>query len=485
MKILALEASTSSAKAMLYDTKEKWFETITHEYAKDYSRCDQPLQAEENFQQMLRTGRELMSKVDAERGVPGSCAKEIGLISLVGVWHSVFLCGKDFVPVSPVYHWSHTGASGVCSGIRKNAAAVEKYYHTSGCMVNAIYPFFKIEMMRQMGLNVDDCYIMSQGAYNTFRMTGERISTRCLASGDGLLDIHSREYNWDGLKEFSVQEWQLSELVDSGITWPLCAEAASLLGVAEGTPVLPTNSDGGCNQVGAGAAQEGIMTFSVGTSAALRLTTKEALIPEKISTWCYLSPKGYLSGAATNGACICSDWAKKKLFPSGTGYAEIESGIQDFETPPVFLPFLTGERCPGWNDDRTGGFHYVKISHNASDLYLAVLEGILFNLYQSYQTLVQVNAVPKQIMLSGGILKSKLWTQMCADIFGTQMTVANVDQGSLLGGIVLGMEAAGVLKDVSEYRPQILQVISPDEGRHAHYMELYGRYLKCYETSEG
>ena len=480
MKILALEASTSSAKAMLYDVGTKQFETITHAYEKDYTRADRPLQAEETFQQMLLTGRGLIEKVDAKNGGGSSCADEIEMIALVGVWHSVFLCGKDLVPASPVYHWSHTGASGICKEIRKNRKETEKYYHTSGCMVNAIYPFFKIEMMRRMGLPVGDCFIMSQGAYNTYRMTGRRISTRCLASGDGLLNIHTGNYNWDGLKEYGVQEWQLFELVDSKTAWPVTEQAASVLGVREGIPVLPANSDGGSNQIGAGAARAGVMTFSVGTSAALRLTTEEALIPDEISTWCYLSPKGYLSGAAVNGGCICSDWARQKLFPPGTGYDEIERGITDPDTPPVFLPFLTGERCPGWNDDRTGGFECVKATHNASDLYLGVLEGVLFNLYQCYEALVSVNPQPERIMLSGGILRSKLWTQMCADIFGKEMTVADADQGSLLGGIVLGMEAAGVLADARDYRPKILRVVRPDGGRHEKYMGLYRRYLKYY-----
>ena len=110
MKILALEASTSSAKAMLYDVENGTFETVTHAYTKDYSRCDEPLQAEETFLEMLLAGREVMDKNDTEHGTPGNCARQIELITLVGVWHSVFLCGTDMVPRSPVFHWSHTGA---------------------------------------------------------------------------------------------------------------------------------------------------------------------------------------------------------------------------------------------------------------------------------------------------------------------------------------------------------------------------------------
>ena len=483
MKILALEASTTSAKAMLYDVDSQSFKMITHPYPADVASSTRTDQAEETFLEMLAAGREVIAQSDAERTDGASSASEIEMIALVGVWHSICLCDRSFKPVSPVYHWSHTGATEICREIRRDAQATEKYYHTSGCMVNAIYPFFKIEMMRRMGFPVEDSYLMSQGAYNNLRMTGQRIATRCNASGDGLLNIHTREYNWEGLSEMGIREWQLSPLVDSEKPYPLSSEAAALLGVRSGIPVLPANADGGSNQIGAGAARHGIMTFSMGTSAAMRLSTKEALIPEQPSTWCYLSPKGYLSGAATNGCCICTDWAKQKLFPEGTTYQEIEAGIQDRENTPVFLPFLTGERCPGWNDDRAGGFQNVRLSHTASDLYLAVQEGILFNLYQCYQSLISVNPEPEQIMLSGGILKSPSWTQMCADIFNREMTVTAAEQESLMGGIVMGMEATGVLKDVRDYHPEIIRTIEPDIHAHERYMEKYQRYLTCYNNN--
>lgn len=134
------------------------------------------------------------------------------------------------------------------------------------------------------------------------------------------------------------------------------------------------------------------------------------MLPEKPSTWCYLSPKAWLSGAATNGCCNCVDWARKSLFPAGTGYGEIEAGVTDKVTTPVFLPFLFGERCPGWDDDRMGGFANVLPRHNANDLYRAVQEGVLFNLYHCYRILAEVNEPPKEIKISGGILNSLEWS---------------------------------------------------------------------------
>ncbi|QTQ14924.1 hypothetical protein HRQ91_10895 [Treponema parvum] len=68
----------------------------------------------------------------------------------------------------------------------------------------------------------------------------------------------------------------------------------------------------------------------------------------------------HLLGGATSGACNCQDWFKQKFFPEGTTYKEIESRLSHTRDTPVFLPFLFGERCPGWNEKRTGGFLCVR-----------------------------------------------------------------------------------------------------------------------------
>ena len=145
--------------------------------------------------------------------------------------------------------------------------------------------------------------------------------------------------------------------------------------------MLPGYPDGALNQVGAGALKPGVMTFSVGTSGALRMSVEKPILPKKPSTWCYLSPNGWLSGAATSGACNCLDWLKTKFFTPNIPYEAIEAQAGEVEDMPIFLPFLFGERCPGWNDEWQGGFCNLLPQHGPADMYHSVQEGVLFNLY--------------------------------------------------------------------------------------------------------
>lgn len=467
MKYLALESSTSSAKALLYDAETKQLTVRTREYPQMHE--DATLHSAESvYEQTMAVGKELLNG-----------ETDIAMIALGGTWHSLCLFDAKMNPQSPVYPWCYTEASDLCRELREDKAYVEEYYHKTGCMVNAIYPFFKLKMLLRQGCELKNGFIGGQGVYNTWKMTGHRVVTECTASGTGLLNIHKKCYEPSLLEELGISEALLPEIVPYQQTFPLIKDAAERLGLPEGIPVIPSNSDGGLNQIGVGALKKGVMTFSIGTSGAIRLTTFKPVLPDLPGTWCYLSPKSWLSGAATSGACNCIDWFKRS-FAGSMSYEELERGSRPDKNLPIFLPFVFGERCPGWNDDRRGAFENLHTGHAVPDLYRAVQEGILFNLYQCYQHLVSVNEVPERIKLSGGILNSPLWTQMCADIFGKEMEVDPQSQSSLMGGIVLAMELNGQMEEAESLIIHPSTVIHPNPELKQFYKKRYEMYMGFY-----
>ena len=469
MKILVLESSTSSAKAMVYDTDKKLSSVKTRPYSRMFDNMTVH-NAQTVFDETLTVAKELLDG-----------RSDIDMISLGGTWHSLCLTDKDMNPVTPVLPWCYTGASDLCRKVREDTDYVHRYYHKTGCMVNAIYPFFKLRMFKEMGFDLSGYMAAGQNVYNTYRMTGKKLVTECVASGTGLMNIYNKKYEPELLRELGISESSLPEIIPYDRIYPLAKEPASVLGLKEGTPVIPSNSDGGLNQIGVGALKKGVMTFSVGTSGAIRLTTEAPIIPEEPSTWCYLSPKSWLSGAATSGACNCIDWFKE-TFAKAETYSNLETGFKEDSGRPIFLPFVFGERCPGWNDDRRGIFENLNASCSVQDLYKAVQEGILFNLYQCYETLTAVNGIPEHIKLSGGILNSPCWAQMCADIFEKDMEVDKQSQSSLMGGVVLAMELAGEIASVEDFCVEPVSVVRPEPSHVEVYRKRYQNYLECYRT---
>lgn len=93
------------------------------------------------------------------------------------------------------------------------------------------------------------------------------------------------------------------------------------------------------------------MTLSMGTSAAIRMSYPEPILPQTPSTWCYYGAEGKrIVGAATSGAGNCVEWFAKKMLLGNYKYRELDDMVaQRYSQPfdaPIFLPFNFGERCP-------------------------------------------------------------------------------------------------------------------------------------------
>ncbi len=127
MEILVLEASTTSAKAMLYHTEDRSFEVKVRAYTGNYE--DVTIHNAENvYLDMVAVGRELLDGSAGGYDRPERYLAQPGAVR------------RAVKPVTPVYPWSYTGAAPVCKRLRRDEDYVSRYYQKTGCMVNAIYP---------------------------------------------------------------------------------------------------------------------------------------------------------------------------------------------------------------------------------------------------------------------------------------------------------------------------------------------------------
>lgn len=472
MILLALEASTTSAKAMLFDTDTGLASVRARRFevpGPDAAVRD----GDAVYTQMMALGREV------------AAGRPVGMIVLSGTWHGLALCREDLTAVTPVREWPYTGAQDLCAQLRADDEFTWWFYERTGCMVNAVYPLFKLLLLRERGLSPDGLLMMDQPTLNFARLTGAAWTNASLASGTGLLNAFSGDWDHEVIDRFGLGGLRLPRLVPSTATAPLLPEAAVLLGVPAGIPVLTPGPDGGLSQVGDLATEPGDMTFSMGTSGALRFSTRHPSFSPTLSTWSYRSPTGPLSGAATSGCGNCVDWARERFFGQAADYSEIEPLMSaDRLRTPVFLPFLFGERSPGWQDQRRGGMLELEPEHTRADMYQAVLEGVAYSLFHCFKELTALNGAPHRIVLSGGVLSSPFWTQLVVDVFGTEMETSARQHSSVVGALRMGLRSAG-LDDrhpaLEEDRPRIVR---PRAERRAQYDEGFARYLDHYTRTE-
>lgn len=478
MNILAIEVSTSSAKAVIFSTDRGLLGSENIPY--DRSICDVVSQDAEGVYN---------TAVDCVRKLLAAAHCKIDMVGLSSIWHSLLLLDGNRNPVGRIRTWSNNAAANTISKYQQDKEMKQWIYKRTGCAIHTTYGLWQYMDMRERdSLPLKSDYsISSLPEYIFEKLTGEAGVSCSTASGNGFLNIRTLDWDTEILSFAGLKKGQFSPLRNIDYTAPLQERPAEELGIQAGTPVVITGPDGALNQIGAGALEKGIMTMSIGTSAAIRIAYDKPVLPEKPSTWCYYAGEGiWLAGAATAGAGNCVQWFIKKASCEYFTYQMLEELLWEIDkkNAPVFLPFLYGERCPGWQDLRSGGLFGLKGNHETGHLYYAILEGILFNLYQCYRILVRISEVPKQIRISGGIAHSEFWLQMAADIFRKEVYTSQIEHASTMGAVAVAMKAAGKINTLKEFDPLLDRKVIPNANVERHYRKRFLQYMEWYKKAD-
>lgn len=484
MQVAALEVSTSSAKAMVYDDREGVVAEEQNPFPDDVGK-----ETAQDPDGIVDVALDTLEQVVRDH------SHDIRAVGLCGTWHSLLYTDREGEPLGDIRTWVDTTGDDFVRRKRSDTNWVDAYYRKTGCLPHAMYPFWKHCYLTDEDdpQANGDALISSQIEHLFHRITGERAVSRCTASGSGFMNIHSAEWD-EGLLEFaSINDRnRLAPLADETKTAPMQAHVADRVGLPEGTPVTAGAADGALNQLGVGGTRTDILSFSVGTSGAIRMGVEEPELPHERSTWCYyLHDNVRVAGGATHGI-NCLDWYLNLLNTGSSNnewdYASLgqRAAECDERDAPFFLPFVFGERAPGWNEDRTGVFTRMTSEHGPGDLYYAVQEGILFTLYDCYRMLVRNwDVSPQKIVISGGILNSEPWTRMAANLFGKALEHTGHTNDSTVGAAMLALKAAGGIDDVNDIDIPTHTVAEPEsEKQHQTLQERYEHYREIYTKNQ-
>ena len=131
----------------------------------------------------------------------------------------------------------------------------------------------------------------------------------------------------------------------------------------------------------------------------------------------------------------------------------------------LFLPYLTGERCPYPDPNARGAFVGLTLRHGKGHLVRSVLEGVSYGLRDSLELIKGLGVPIEQVRASGGGAKSPLWRQIQADVFGTELVLINVTEGAAIGAALLAGVGAGMYRDVREAVDAAVHVTSSTKPR--------------------
>jgi gluconokinase len=357
-------------------------------------------------------------------------------------------------------------------------------YARTGCPPHTMYPLYKFLWFKEH----DPALLRGATRWASIkelliqRWTGEWALDYNLATGTGLLNSLRLDWDDEALALAGVRREQLSPVVPNVQTFGLLP---GRLGLLPGTPVVVGAGDGVLSSLGSGAIEPGVVAAMVGTSGAVRACVPAPIVDPQARVFCYYLDKDrWILGGSLNNGGIALQWARDLLYPSSSSYAEMEAEAASVPAGAgslLFLPYLAGERSPGFNARARGTWFGLGLEHQRPHLARSVYEAIAFRLYSVLGPIDELIGGVKEVRATGGFARSSLSLQICADVFGREVLVPDEKEGSALGAFVLGAVALGLAPDLS----WVHRFISMEErvqptGQHERYEELFGLYRRVF-----
>jgi xylulokinase len=205
----------------------------------------------------------------------------------------------------------------------------------------------------------------------------------------------------------------------------------------------------------------------------------------RVHTFCHAVPDKWHVMGVTQGAGLSLQWFRSQFAP-GMSYDELLA--EAAESPAgarglYWLPYLMGERTPHLDAAARGGWIGLTAKHTRADLIRALIEGVAYSQKDGLDLVAALGVNVRSIRASGGGARSRLWRQILADVFGSQVVTMASQEGSALGAAMLGMVATGEYSSVEEACCAIVQEFDVMEPRaeeaktysagHAVYRSLY------------
>ena len=208
-------------------------------------------------------------------------------------------------------------------------------------------------------------------------------------------------------------------------------------------------ADGLASNIGTAATDTPAVVVNLGTSAAVRAIVPGPVDVVPLGLWEYrIAPgRSLLGGALTDGGAMVRWVAELTGAGPSKGWDAIVEHMRPATHGVTILPFLSGERSPGWDDRARATFHGLRRNTQAAELLLAGMEAVTYRLTRIYDLLaVELPASHSVTLSGGGFRRSKVWAQMVADAFGRPTTRSSAVEATSRGAALWALAHLGAVE---------------------------------------
>ena len=355
----------------------------------------------------------VIAKLVKEMRDKGASAEQICSISIDGTSGTIIALDEGHSPLCHGIMYNDNRADEEAEMIQLVGSTLAEKL---GYRFNSSFALPKILWLKRKRTNIYEkaCHILHQSDFIVGRLTGRyNISdySNALKTGYDLL-----EQKWPEFieRDLGIEIRKLPQIVAPGTHIANVSKtAADYTGLSIKTAVIAGATDGYASAIASGAIYPGDFNTSIGTTITIKGVVKELVKDYQGRIYCHLHPDGYwMPGGASNtgGRCLNHYFSKERFDEYNRHVKEL------MPTNAIIYPLVgTGERFPFVHKEAKE-FTLGQWT-GEMELYGALIEGVAYTERLAYETLQELGCqVNDHIYITGGAVKSKVWSQVRANV---------------------------------------------------------------------
>jgi len=415
-----------------------------------------------------------------------AASDEVVALGVSGQQHGFVPLDQSGAVIRPAKLWCDTATAAECAEI---TAALGGPKATIKALGNAVLPGFTAGKILWLKRHEPENFrklatVLLPHDYLNFWLTGERFMEYGDASGTALMDVRKRRWSAAALAAIDPDlAGKLPKLSSSDQpAGRLTAATAKQLGLNSGVLVSAGGGDNMMGAIGTGNTRAGVVTASFGTSGTIYACADQPVVDPRgeIAAFCD-SANHWLPLLCTMNVTVASEMVRRDFELDHAAFERAAAKAPPGSDGLLLLPYLEGERTPNVPDG-TGVFMGVRPqTFTAPHFARAVMEGVTLGMNYGLRRLAELGVKATQVRATGGGANSKLWRQIMADVFNTEVVTLKVGEGAAYGAALQAFwcwrQSKGETVDLAEITDTFVQLnprqtATPDERSVARYREL-------------
>ncbi len=489
---LGIDIGTSGCKAVAFDSNGRQLASSYREYNVIFTEDGG---AELNSDEVINKCFEVIK--ECTHAVKPGTVKAIGISSQ----------GEAFTPIGFDGETLHN--SMVSSDVRPKPYVSkflanfddDKLYGITGHTAQPLFTLFKLLWFKENRTELwkKTKYFLCFEDLLQYRLGLDPAISYNLAGRTMMFDVREKQWSKEILDAVGISTEQLAKPIMSGeIAGNVDPQIATELGLSENTFIVAGGHDQSCGALGAGVVDEGVAMYATGTVECITPISLKAVFTDELKknnlcTYNYTVKDIYTTVAVSLTGGNILKWFRdefgelevEKAKQTGkNAYELILDSVEEKPSNLMVLPYFTPSGTPYFDTETKGAILGLRLSTKRGEIIKALLEGVTLEMRLNLEILQNSGYKISELRVVGGGAKSKMWTQLKADVLNKKITTLNITEAGCMGAAMLACSKDNNISvvDLASEWVKPVSTVYPNQENVKIYNEKYDKYKTLYQV---